>query len=697
MKLTMIMLTICLLAGAVPAMADEGQDEGRDKSLLGKVIDKTMEPFKGFMEPSTHLDPIVITPSRYEEPSLDASKNVTVIDAEKIKRSHVRYVPELLEKEAGMVVRDFVGNGKTVQLDMRGFGETSVSNVLVLIDGRRTNQIDISGTDWAQIDVDSIEKIEIVRGPQTVLYGDNAEGGVINIITKSGAGKKPEMGFGYRTGTYDYSAWTGHIDGGSDFLDYYGSTSYSNTDGYRTNNALETTDFNANLTIKPTDSFRLNFKGGYHKDWYGMPGALKPSDIDTVGWRGSITPNDRAKTDDEYFIAGPEVRYDLGFGDILFSGEVIARSRRTASLFFYSDGSNSEVNNHIRTFGATPKLAFTVDAFGMHNRMIAGLDYYGSKDEISNTNFSGGKDRIIIEKDTLGLYATDTVELLSRLILNAGYRAEWGNYKFDQQAVIAGTNRKSPFEYAVEAGATFKYNENSSIYASYSRSFRFPAVDEWYVSLYKDFFTNTTQGGLNLNLRPQTGNNYEIGIKENSSKYVSVKGDYFLMDTKHELYFDPITFTNSVYDRTIRHGLEVEAHAYLLKGIDAFADYTFMKAFYVGSHYAGNDIPMVPRHKFSAGLDYTFMDCLNIHYVANFVGLRRFINDQINLAPRLKSYLTHDIKASYYKYGLEVYGAIYNIFDEKYSQYGVTNSAGTRQAYYPSPGVNFLLGVNYKF
>ena len=73
--------------------------------------------------------------------------------------------------------------GKTAQVDIRGFGDTSVSNTLVLVDGRRTNQIDISGVDWAQIDVNSIDRIEVTRGGQSVLYGDNAAGGVINIIT----------------------------------------------------------------------------------------------------------------------------------------------------------------------------------------------------------------------------------------------------------------------------------------------------------------------------------------------------------------------------------------------------------------------------------------------------------------------------------------------------------------------------------
>ena len=154
---------------------------------------------------------------------------------------------------------------------------------------------------------------------------------------------------------------------------------------------------------------------------------------------------------------------------------------------------------------------------------------------------------------------------------------------------------------------------------------------------------------------------------------------------------------NAVYDRTVHQGFELETHLYPVEKLDCYANYTYDKSYFVGSSFAGNDLPMVPRHKFTAGLNYTFMDCVNFQYMANFVGIRRFINDQQARAPRLKSYLTHDVKLSYHKYGLEAYGAINNIFNERYAEYGVSNSAGTQQTYYPSPGTNYVIGVDYKF
>ena len=686
MKRIFLIIIVCIL-GFNMSFAEE------EASVIGKTLDKTFSPFDALLTPSQRLDPIVVTPTRYEDPSLNVSKSVTVITREEIQKSQARYIPDILKKEAGILVSDFLGNGKTVRVDMRGFGDSAASNVLVLVDGRRTNQVDLSGADWTQIDVDAIERIEIAHGPQTVMYGDNATGGVINIVTKTGKNAKPSIGVKYEVGSFRYTSLKANIEGSSDFLDYFGMISSTNNNGYRINNHFETVDYSSKLTFKPTDNFKIGFSSGYHKDWYGLPGAVKPVDINAIGREGSINPNDRAKTDDYYFMLTPEATYKLGFLETFFSTDILYRARRTNMSMPTWDVAHSD---HIKNFGVTPKVAFTTNFFGVENRLLAGADYYGSKVEI-NDGWLASMDTILINKDTLGLYVTDTVSLPFSLILNGGFRSEWAYYKFDQEAQLVGKNEKKPFEHAYDVGLTYKYNDRSSIYATHSRSFRFPVTDEWYQSMYTDWLTGRIAGGLNLDLKPQVAYNYEIGIKENSSKYIGFKADYYVMDIKNELYYDAVTYQNSVYPHTIHHGLEVETNFYILDSIRTFANYTYAKAFFVGGSYAGNDIPLVPRNKFSAGLDYTFMDCLNILYVASYVGQRRFINDLQNSMPRLKPYVTHDVKVAYRKYGLEIFGAINNITNEEYSEYGVLDRALTNPGYYPSPKRNFTVGVSYKF
>jgi len=690
-KIVLILFACFLCIGYVFA-----QDRDDEKpSFIGGALNEALSPFKALLTTSKRLDPIVVTPARFEEPSLSAGKNVSVITSEDIDKSHDKYVPDLLRSKVGIVVSDIIGNGKSTRVDIRGFGDSAPQNVLVMVDGRRTNQIDLSGADWAQIDIDSIERIEIVKGPQTVLYGDNATGGVVNIITKSGKAKKPEAGVKYETGSFRYNAFKAHIEGGSEFMDYYGMVSTTYNNGHRINSSLETIDYDTKITVKPADFANFRITAGYHRDWYGLPGALKPLDINDIGRRGSINPQDRARTEDAYLMFTPELRYDFGFGETFFSADLLTRGRRTNSsnpLWVMARA------NHIKTFAITPRVAFTTNFFDVDNRIMAGLDYYTSKDEI-NDGWLAEMDTVIMQKDTLGLYVSDTLQLPFSLIANGGFRGEWAYYEFDQQASVIANNKKRPFEYAYDTGLAYKYNEKSSVYATLSRSFRFPVVDEWYQSMYTDWVTGRIAGGLNLDLKPQIGMNYEIGIKENSSKYVGFRANYHIMDVKNELYLKslPNFQQNSVHHHTIHQGLELAGDLYLFENmVRGFANYTYEKTFFVGDDFAGNEMPLVPEHKFSAGFDLRYEDCFYFTYLATYVGNRFVGNDLRNIEPKLKSYARHDIKISYKKYGLEMFAAINNLANVEYSEYGVMDRVQTSRSYYPAPRRTFLIGFSYK-
>lgn len=650
------------------------------------------------------LDPIVVTASRVpERPSgslfgttvLQSSRSVDIITQEDIKRSSARTVPELLKGRAGVAVKEYTGNGKTAQVDIRGFGETAPSNVLVLIDGRRANQNDISGTDWLQIDIDSVERIEIVRGSQSVLYGDNAVGGVVNIITKRGGGKPSEVGASYDIGSYHYNSYNAHALGGSKFLDYSLNVDNATTSGYRGNSDLENIDFTNTYTIKPTDYFHIRCDGGYHKDWFGMPGSVTDMQIERDGWRACDDPGNRGKTEDAYITGGFDF---FGFGrndGTAVTVDIIARNRRSATLSFFAP-SWYENNSHIRTFGVTPKAAVEFQIAGVPNRIVFGADYYMYKNGILGTNwvntlFGDGrqKDLINIEEQTFGIYASDSFEPMPGLTLEGGVRGEWSGFHFDQEYITANISDKRSFDYAFDCGVNYRYNEDSALYANLSRSFRLPAIDEWYQSTITVF--GAISGGLNLDLEPQTGMSYEVGVRDNTIKWLKLNADYFIMDTRHELFYDPVNYVNMIYDRTMRHGLECEAH--LLAGDDAdiFARYTYENVFFVGGRYAGNTIPMVPQHMLTWGVSYTFMDCVDIDYKFNFVGPRYSVSDQRNVDRKLKHYVTNDIRIGYHKYGFEVYGALNNMFDYKYSDIGAWG------AYYPANGRNYIIGVKQKF
>ena len=148
------------------------------------------------------LDPVIVSATRFSEPDTNVAANVSVITRDDIRNTPARDLPSMLKGSAGVDVRALYGSlGIDSTIDIRGFGETAGSNTLILLDGQRLNPIDMGSVSWSAIPLDSVQRIEIMRGAGTVLYGDKATGGVVNIITdKSGA---PRAGATVGIGSYD--------------------------------------------------------------------------------------------------------------------------------------------------------------------------------------------------------------------------------------------------------------------------------------------------------------------------------------------------------------------------------------------------------------------------------------------------------------------------------------------------------------
>ena len=138
--------------------------------------------------PLTRSEPLVVTVTRFEDRDTDRPVNLSIISAEDIRASSARTVPDLLAEQAGVTLHDLFGNNATsASIDLRGFGATGTQNTLILVDGRRIADIDLSGVQWSAVPLTAIERIEVVRGGASVLYGEGATAGVINIITRSPA------------------------------------------------------------------------------------------------------------------------------------------------------------------------------------------------------------------------------------------------------------------------------------------------------------------------------------------------------------------------------------------------------------------------------------------------------------------------------------------------------------------------------
>lgn len=657
-----------------------------------------------------NLGEIVVTPYRYEEAVGKTAASVATITSQDIINSNAHNVVDALRSVSGVVVRDYFGNGAQSTVDIGGFGEQAALNVLVLVDGRRVNNVDLSGVDWSQIPLNEVERIEIIRGGSgAVLYGDNASSGVINIITKKGAGS-PKVDLETEYGSYDMNKEKVALSGKTNSkLSYLFSAGRDGINGYRDNNFDKDTDFASKIAYDFSDSSSAHFDSGFHASTYGLPGALYQSDIDQYGRTRANHIKDHSNNKDYYFLTGAKSKLsDLGEFSVDFS----YRQKYTDS-YFLSSGLDTE-RNAAATFGVTPKYTLGNSFLNHDNKFIAGLDFYRSlytSKTYLPSDDSGLNQYSDINKNLLGSYLQDEFSIFKQLALVCGYRHEFADYTFayhdnDLHGYGASPDLNNTRKLNTEAfnsGLTYTYKEDSNIFLSAARSFRFPEVDEF------TFLDQNYQQQLNTNLKEQSSLDYQAGVRHKFSEGLKGSLSLFRMNIENELYYNAEDFFVSTpwysywngktdnYSRTTHEGLESSIDAKFNDLASVSVNYTFTNAYFNGGQYDGNRIPLVPENKGSVSLRLSFSHSLTFNIVDTYVGKRYFLNDQANAYSQLKPYMPTDANLSWSCKDLIVTLGVNNIFDKQYSEIAGVNVDSGAKFYYPVPRRNFILKTKLSF
>ncbi len=651
--------------------------------LLCPVFGESSEEGTETVSPVT-MEEVVVTATRYAEEISSVPAHVSVITEEDIRNSTARSIPDLLRTQPGIQVSDITGNGRNFTVDIRGFGETAGLNTLVLVDGRRINQPDLSGSDWTLIALDRVNRIEIIRGGRgSVLYGDNASGGVINIITKEGDMLK--AGAEIAGGSYKTFRTKAHLSGSVDNFSYAFSGSYLDSDGYRDNSDTDPKDFGANFSYYANDKVRFNLSGDYHKDRTGLPGAIKKSDFAAgASRRDSLNPEDFSKTEDYYVKGGGEISF---LNDSLFNVDVSFRKRDFLSFATFSGG-NFTGDTEIKTVAVSPQLVFREKVAGLKNRLTAGFDYVDAEEDIINTSlFFGFLSEGVFElgKETSGYYVHDDITVGKHLSLSAGYRHDKAKFSFQPGTPDETTVDEDLFT----AGISYTFNNKSHAYFSFSRSFRYPVLDELF-----SFFTNT----VDTSLAPQKSDNYETGLKVNFNDTLYGNINIFRIDTTNEIFFNPTTFANeNLTAKTRRDGVEVSLTK-AFERIRLSGSYTFTDADIEGGVWKNNEIPNVPRHQASLSSILNLTQDLTVALNGVYVGKRPFISDFANDFDEQEDYLVVNAKFRYALKHLSAFLEVNNITNNDYSEYGALGGFPViEEGFLPSPKVNFLVGVSADF
>ncbi|MGD0277689.1 MAG: TonB-dependent receptor plug domain-containing protein, partial [Smithella sp.] len=223
---------------------------------------------------------VVVTATRDTQEVRKTPANVTVITAEEIEKSGATTIVDVLDKLESIQFRTYSGNASQAYIDMRGIGgDNPYGKTLIMLDGVHLNRTDMSSINWMEIPVDTIDRIEIVRGPGSVLYGDSAIGGMINIITKKGQGE-PKINASIIMGSDGLNDERVGVTGATGKWTYAVKGENNFSFGYRDRSKYSAQGGGFDLGYSPTDLLNVSLDVSFDKSDYQMPGALTQAQME---------------------------------------------------------------------------------------------------------------------------------------------------------------------------------------------------------------------------------------------------------------------------------------------------------------------------------------------------------------------------------------------------------------------------------
>jgi vitamin B12 transporter len=589
---------------------------------------------RALAEETTEIDPVVVTATRTARTLDDSLASVTVIERADIERLQAKSVPDLLRGVQGVQVSNSGGAGKVTDLYLRG---TAADHVLVLIDGVKIGSATAGTTAWQDLPIDQIERIEVVRGPRSSLYGSEAIGGVIQIFTRKGGGPlRPTLSLG---GGSDRSAdASAGLSGGGGQGWWHLGAGYKDTQGF---NACDGTPLGAGcFTFEPD-----------HDGYHNLSGSA----------RGGYRFGDRGEVD--LFWLGTKARslFDGSFvNDTKTSQQVLGTKARfrplgpwdlSLSLGQARDASDNRLDgaftNRFDTVRDTASLQNDL-TLGRGTVFTLGVDW--QNDRIEST-----EDYAEDARDNLGLFGQAQAKLGGH-DLSASLRQD------DNQQFGTHATGSAAWGYTLAGGVR--------LLASYGTAFKAPTFNDLYYPLFG-----------NPDLAPEQSRSGELGV---SGDVQGLRWSLNAYDTQVDdlIVFGPSFIPENVDQARIR-GLEMGLAGRVAEW-DLNANLALLDP--VNLSDGPDDGNLLPRRaEQSARLDLdrrigTWGVGLSL------IGVGRRFDDAAN-TQHMDPYLTLDLRAEYaFAKAWRVQGRLENLFDADYET----------AAYYNQPGRGFYLTVGYE-
>ncbi len=545
------------------------------------------------------LSEVVISATKTATPTLEVASSISVIDSAEIANRNSFNVADLLRDQYGVYVAQQGSPGALESIFLRGGNS---NHTLVLIDGVEMNMPnDPSNTfDFSDLTTDNIERIEILRGPQSILYGSDALAGVINIVTRKGYGPLKAL-LSFEGGSYGTLKGLGGINGRVNIMDYSATFSKYKTTGfsaastkYKGNSEKDGTD-NENITSR----FGFNFSPNFDLNvFYRYNNAN--TDYDQHGGMFGDDPTYIYKLDESAFRT--EVNSSL-FNGLLtqklgFSYFRNVRKYSYDSILYNPYSSTSFYDGRKIKFDLQNNLNLSENL-----KFILGLETEQEKayTEFYSFNSSYLYENIIPFRSlrTSAVYLENQFKLLNSIFGTIGLRLDH-HEKFGNKI----TYRIAPAYIIWQTGTKIK--------ATYGTGFKTPSL----IYLFDPSYGNP-------NLKPEESNGWDAGFEQFINNYLTFGITYFSNSYKDLFGFDQ-NFREVNIDKALTNGVEIFMDSNPAENLKIKADYTFTHAVDKSNNSPDKNLVLLrrPKHKFDLNINYNFSGLINANVDLIYVGER---------------------------------------------------------------------------
>jgi iron complex outermembrane receptor protein len=615
-------------------------------------------------EGSSEIKEIVVTATRSSYDLEKVPVSVRVIDRQAIANSAALSVAGLLRNEGSLQITDSIGNGHDVRLSLRGM--SGDANALVLIDGRKLNNTDMANVDLTAVSIQEIERVEIFEGGAGVLFGGQAVGGVINIITRRGEQNLGHVSLGL--GSYENRDTSLFYAGTKDEIDYQVSFNKTQANGYRDGTDVNDKNSSVKLGYRYSQG-ELFFDTRKVDNQYYLPGGLRAADLGSN--RKQTGPAYNAYTTDSNIY---QFGIDHRFNDKV--SMVVSASERDEDYLIESESPSmgQATNNQDRNAQIfDPRLIINLDGMDI----VAGVDFENF-DYTINTLSNFGPYKTLHKHNRQSEYFQAILSPDSTTNYSLGVRHANADVRVtgDDDSVSVYDNSLTVYQ----MGLSHKISDDLRFYINRDENFRFALAEE-----------NVSNGAV-INLKPQEGVSWELGSVWNS-KDLSFRWLLFQQNLENEIRYNDSTWSNENSDDTQRQGSTIDIGWAVNDRLNIDATATVMDAKVVAGALKNKTITGVSDQTAKVSAQFSPVNNLNLYIEAVYTG--GMYIDRDNEEPKLGGYTLTNMGASYQWDDFKVRARLNNIMGKKYSEYVVYS--GGAPAYFPSAEESFNLSLEYSF